>query len=106
VFVSLLKAENFDVIDLGTDITPEAFLSAYNEHKPDIIAMSALLTTTMDEMEKVINLLKDAGVRDKVKVIIGGAPITNEYADKIGADAAAKDAVDGIRVIRQWAKYR
>jgi 5-methyltetrahydrofolate--homocysteine methyltransferase len=104
VFVSLLKAENFDVIDLGTDITAEKFLEAYNEHKPDIIAMSALLTTTMDEMEKVVKELVDAGVRDKVKVIIGGAPITDEYAVKIGADAAAKDAVEGIRVIRKWAK--
>ena len=104
VFVSLLKAENYDVIDLGTDITPEAFLEAYNEHKPDIIAMSALLTTTMDEMEKVLKVLVNAGVRDKVKVIIGGAPISDEYAEKIGADAAAKDAVDGIRIIRSWAK--
>jgi len=104
VFVSLLKAENFEVIDLGTDIKPEAFMVAYNEHKPDIVAMSALLTTTMIEMGKVIDELKAAGVRDKVKVIIGGAPITDEYAVKIGADAAATDAVDGIRVIRQWAK--
>ncbi len=104
VFVSLLKAENFDVIDLGTDITAQKFLEAYNEHKPDIIAMSALLTTTMDEMEKVVKELVDAGVRDKVKVIIGGAPITDEYAVKIGADAAAKDAVEGIRIIRKWAK--
>jgi dimethylamine corrinoid protein len=104
VFVSLLKAENYDVIDLGTDITPEAFLEAYNEHKPDLVAMSALLTTTMDEMEKVVKVLVDAGVRDKVKVIIGGAPISNEYAEKIGADAAAKDAVEGIRIIRSWAK--
>jgi 5-methyltetrahydrofolate--homocysteine methyltransferase len=104
VFVSLLKAENFDVIDLGTDITPEAFMAAYHEHKPDIIAMSALLTITMGEMGKVIEELKAAGVRDKVKVLIGGAPITDEYAVEIGADAAAKDAVDGIRIIRQWAK--
>ena len=104
VFVSLLKAENYEVIDLGTDITPDAFLEAYEEHKPSLIAMSALLTTTMDEMGKVIQKLVDAGVRDKVKVIIGGAPITQEYAQKIGADAAATDAVDGVRVIRSWAK--
>jgi 5-methyltetrahydrofolate--homocysteine methyltransferase len=103
VFVSLLKAENYEVIDLGTDITPEAFLEAYNEHKPTLVAMSALLTTTMDEMGKVINKLAEAGVRDRVKVIIGGAPITEQYAEKIGADAAATDAVDGIRVIRGWA---
>ena len=106
VFVSLLKAENYEVIDLGTDITPEMFLVAYKDHKPDIVAMSALLTTTMDEMGKVVTLLKEAGVRDKVKVIIGGAPITDEYSEKIGADAAAKDAVDGVRVIRKWAEDR
>ncbi len=102
VFVSLLKAENYEVIDLGTDIGPEKFLEAYEEYKPSLIAMSALLTTTMDEMEKVIKKLVDAGVRDKVKIIIGGAPITQEYAEKIGADAAATDAVEGIRVIRSW----
>jgi corrinoid protein of di/trimethylamine methyltransferase len=102
VFVSLLKAENYEVIDLGVDATPQMFLESYQEHKPDIIAMSALLTTTMGVMENVITELRNAEVRDKVKVIIGGAPITEEYAERIGADAAAKDAVDGVRVIRQW----
>lgn len=102
VFVSLLRAENFEVIDLGVNITPQMFLEAYQEHKPDIIAMSALLTTTMEVMENVIAELRNAAVRDEVKVIIGGAPITEEYAEKIGADAAAKDAVDGVRIIRQW----
>jgi len=64
--------------------------------------MSALLTTTMEVMENVITELRNAAVRDEVKIIIGGAPITEEYAEKIGADAAAKDAVDGVRIIRQW----
>jgi corrinoid protein of di/trimethylamine methyltransferase len=102
VFVSLLKAENYEVIDLGVDATPQMFLEAYQEHKPDIIAMSALLTTTMEVMENVITELRNAAIRDEVKVIIGGAPITDEYAEKIGADAAARDAVDGVRIIRQW----
>ncbi|MBA7606925.1 Methionine synthase [subsurface metagenome] len=102
VFVSLLRAENYEVIDLGVNITPQMFLEAYQEHKPDIIAMSALLTTTMEVMENVIAELRNAAVRDEVKIIIGGAPITEEYAEKIGADAAAKDAVDGVRIIRQW----
>jgi 5-methyltetrahydrofolate--homocysteine methyltransferase len=102
VFVSLLKAENYDVIDLGVDVAPKMFLEAYQKHRPEIIAMSALLTTTMGEMENVIMELKNAGVRNKVKVIIGGAPITLEYAEKIGADAAAKNAVDGVQIIRQW----
>lgn len=64
--------------------------------------MSALLTTTMIEMENVVKALKEAGLRDKVKIIIGGTPITPEYARKIGADAAAKDAVDGVRICNEW----
>ena len=104
VFVSLLRAENYDVIDLGVDVTPKRYLEAYNEHQPNIVAMSALLTTTMGEMQDIISELKKAGVRDNVKIIIGGAPITQEYAEKIGADAAAKDAVEGVRIIRQWSK--
>lgn len=104
IIASLLKAQNFTVIDLGIDVTPQMFLTAYEKHKPDVIAMSALLTTTMVEMENVITEIKNAGVRDKVKVIIGGAPITSEFAKKIGADASAKSAVDGVRVICQWSK--
>ena len=64
--------------------------------------MSALLTTTMIEMEAIIKTLKDAGLRDKVKIIIGGAPITQEYAEKIGADAAARDAVQGVNICKSW----
>jgi len=106
VVVTLLKASNFDVIDLGVDVSPEKFVEAVKEHDPDIVAMSALLTTTMIEMESVIKSLKEAGLRDKVKVIIGGAPITPEYAEKIGADAAAKDAVEGVRVCSEWVKTK
>ena len=104
VVVTLLKAANFDVVDLGVDVSPEQFVEAVKKHKPDIVAMSALLTTTMIEMESVIKGLKEAGLRDKVKVIIGGAPITQEYAEKIGADAAAVDAVEGIRRCSEWMK--
>ena len=102
VVVTLLKAANFDVIDLGVDVSPEQFVEAVKKHEPNIVAMSALLTTTMIEMESVIKSLKEAGLRDKVKVIIGGAPITPEYAEKIGADAAAKDAVEGVRICTEW----
>jgi 5-methyltetrahydrofolate--homocysteine methyltransferase len=104
VFVSLLRAENYNVIDLGVDVTPKMFLEAYREHQPNIVAMSALLTTTMGEMQDIVSELKNAGVRNRVKIIIGGAPITQEYAEKIGADAAAKDAVEGVRIIRRWDK--
>jgi 5-methyltetrahydrofolate--homocysteine methyltransferase len=68
--------------------------------------MSALLTTTMVEMEDIIKELKKAGLRDKVKVIIGGAPITREYAEKIGADAAARDAVEGVNICKSWMAKR
>ena len=102
VFVSLLKAQNYEVIDLGVDISPEQFIEAVKEHKPNLVAMSALLTTTMVEMENVVKQLKEAGLRDSVKIIIGGAPLNQEYATGIGADAAATDAVEGIRIINGW----
>ena len=102
VFVSLLKAQNYEVIDLGVDISPEQFIEAVKEHKPNLVAMSALLTTTMVEMENVVKQLKEAGLRDSVKIIIGGAPLNQKYATGIGADAAATDAVEGIRIINGW----
>jgi len=102
VVITLLKAANFEVIDLGVDVSPEKFVEAVKKHNPDIVAMSALLTTTMIEMENVIESLKKNGLRDKVKIIIGGAPITPEYAEKIGADAAARDAVEGVRICSEW----
>jgi corrinoid protein of di/trimethylamine methyltransferase len=106
VVITLLKAGNFDVVDLGIDIDAEQFVEAVKTQNPDIVAMSALLTTTMVEMETVIKGLENAGVRDKVKIIIGGAPITPEYAKKIGADAAAKDAVEGVRTCNAWVKSK
>lgn len=102
VFVSLLRAQNYEVIDLGVDISPEQFVEAVKEHKPNLIAMSALLTTTMIEMENVVTQLKEAGLREDVKIIIGGAPLSQKYASDIGADAAASDAVEGIRIINSW----
>ncbi len=106
VVITLLRAANFDVVDLGVDISAEQFVEAVQKHNPDIVAMSALLTTTMIEMENVINSLKKAGLRGKLKVIIGGAPITPEYAKKIGADAAARDAVEGVRTCNEWMKRK
>jgi 5-methyltetrahydrofolate--homocysteine methyltransferase len=102
VFVSLLKAQNFDVFDLGVDVSPNQFLDAVKKYNPDYVAMSALLTTTMIEMENVVKLFEESGVRNSLKVILGGAPLTQEYAEKIGADAAAIDAVEGIRIINGW----
>ena len=102
VFLTLLRAANYEVIDLGVDVSPEGFLEAVKEHSPDILAMSALLTTTMVEMENIVAKLESEGVREGLKILIGGAPITDDYAQKIGADAAARDAVDGVRIVTQW----
>lgn len=102
IVVTLLNAAGFEVIDLGVDVPPEKFVEAVKENSPDIVGMSALLTTTMIEMEEVIKALKEAGLRNKVKIIIGGAPITEEFARKIGADAAARDAVEGVNICKSW----
>ena len=106
VFVTLLRAANYDIIDLGVDVSPEGFLEAVREHAPNVLAMSALLTTTMVEMENVIAKLKSEWVRNGFKILIGGAPITAKYAAQIGADAAARDAVDGVRIVAHWTSKR
>lgn len=96
----MLEGSGFDVVDLGVDVSPEAFIKAA-ENGAQIICMSALLTTTMGNMENTIQALKVAGLRDKVKVMIGGAPVTQEYANRIGADAFAPDASSATRVAHQ-----
>lgn len=102
VFVTLLKAQNYEVIDLGVDVSPVAFVEAVKLHRPNVVAMSALLTTTMGEMGNVVLELRRRGLRDGVKVIVGGAPMTRGFAEKIGADAWALDAVEGVRIISGW----
>lgn len=88
----MLEGAGFEVVDLGVDVTPEKFVAAVREQGVDIVAMSALLTTTMTTMEATIQALEAAGLRQKVKVIIGGAPINQAYADRIGADGYSPDA--------------
>ncbi len=94
------KGANFKVIDLGTNVPPEKFVEAAKEHNPDIIGLSALLTTTMPSMKTTIELLREAGLKD-TKIIIGGAPITKEFADQIGADAFAPDAASAVDAVRK-----
>ena len=98
---ALLEGGGFEVIDLGVNVAPEKFIAAVNEKGAHIIAMSALLTTTMPAMKTTIEALKQAGVREKVKVLIGGAPITQKYADEIGADGYSENAVGAVGVARQ-----
>ena len=96
----MLEGAGFQVIDLGTDVPAETFISAVKEHQPDFVAMSALLTTTMPNMQTTIEAMKEAGVRDQVKVMIGGAPITDAYAEKIGADGYAADASRAVKLAK------
>jgi len=95
----MLKGAGFEVIDLGVDVGPEKFIEQVKTAKAQLIGMSALLTTTMPGMEKTIKALKDAGI--PVKVIIGGAPVTQDYADKIGADGYAPDAASAVDLAKK-----
>lgn len=95
----MLESGGFTVINLGIDIAPEKFVAAFKEHQPDIIAMSALLTTTMMHMKDTIELIKEEGF--KVKCIIGGAPISQEFADTIGADGYSPDAASAVDLCRK-----
>jgi len=88
----MLEGAGFKVVDLGVNIKPQEFVDAVKEHKPDIVGMSALLTTTMPKMEETITALKEAGIRDQVKIMAGGAPVTQDFIDKIGADAYGANA--------------
>jgi 5-methyltetrahydrofolate--homocysteine methyltransferase len=101
---SLLEGGGFEVIDLGVNVTPEKFIATVNEKNANIIAMSALLTTTMPAMKTTIDALKQAGVRGKVKVLIGGAPITQKYADEIGADGYSESAVGAVALAKKAVK--
>ncbi len=97
----MLEGAAFEVIDLGSDVSPERFVEAARNSGAQIIAMSALLTTTMTNMKTTIDALNEAGLRDQVKVMIGGAPITQNYADQIGADGFAEDASRAVAKARQ-----
>lgn len=97
----LLKSSGFEVIDLGTDNTVDQFVMAVKEHKPDVLGMSALLTTTMLAMGDVIKAMDKEGLRKQTKVIIGGGPVSDRFAAQIGADAYAADAAEGVRKIKE-----
>jgi methylmalonyl-CoA mutase cobalamin-binding domain/chain len=94
----MLTANGFQVTDIGVDKKPEEFIAAIKETNADIVGASALLTTTMLQQEKLINALDEAGVRDQVKVMVGGAPVTDAFAEKIGADGYAEDAISAVNL--------
>ncbi|MBW2090901.1 MAG: corrinoid protein [Deltaproteobacteria bacterium] len=96
IVAMMLKGNGWKITDLGVDVSPEDFCRAVGEGSFDILGLSALLTTTMENLDLTIKALSDAGLRDKIKIMIGGAPVTQDYADRIGADAFGQDAWDAI----------
>jgi 5-methyltetrahydrofolate--homocysteine methyltransferase len=97
----MLKGAGFEVIDLGHDVAPERFVEAAREQGAQVIGMSALLTTTMPAMSKVVELLKSAGLADSVRTIVGGAPVSSEFAREIGADAHGYDAGNAVERVKE-----
>jgi len=98
----MLEGAGFSVIDLGTDVSPEVFAQTVREQNADIVGMSALLTTTMQSMRQTIEAIEDVGWRDKVKIMVGGAPLTDEFAREIGADGYAPDASRAVTLAKSW----
>jgi 5-methyltetrahydrofolate--homocysteine methyltransferase len=99
--IMMLRGSGFEVIDLGVDTSPDRFIEAVEEHKAPLLGMSALLTTTMPNMGKTIEAFIDADLRDEVKIMVGGAPVTQEFADDMGADGYGKDAMACVALARQ-----
>jgi len=97
---TLFYAAGFEVVDLGINVNSGTFLDAIRKETPDVLAMSALLTTTAKEQEKVIEGIKKEGLRDKVKIIVGGSPINQEFADRIGADGYGATAPEGVKIVK------
>ncbi|MGB9720761.1 MAG: corrinoid protein [bacterium] len=97
----MLEASGYEIIDLGKDVPNEKFIETVIEQQPQILALSSLMTTTMIQMETIINLLNRKKLRKNVRVIVGGAPLNQEYADKIGADGYAQDAAGAVRLVQK-----
>jgi 5-methyltetrahydrofolate--homocysteine methyltransferase len=97
----MCEGAGFEVKDIGKDVAPEEFVSAVKEFEPDLVGMSALLTTTMRAMESTIKVLEEAGLRDKVKIMVGGAPVTQAFADQIGADGYASNAASAADLAKK-----
>jgi len=98
----MCEGAGFEVVDLGKDVAPDAFVEAVKKIEPDVVGMSALLTTTMRSMEHTIKALEEAGLRDKVKVMVGGAPVTQAFAEQIGADGYASNAASAADLAKQF----
>ena len=99
----MIEGAGFETVDLGIDVEPEAFVEAVREHRPNLVGMSALLTTTMVNMKTTIEALEEAGLREGLKIMVGGAPVTEAFAKEIGADAYAPDAASAVDMARSLA---
>ena len=101
IVASMMEGSGFEVIDLGTDVTPEKFVNAVRENNPHVVCLSALLTVTMQAMKTTIDALETAGVRAQVKVLVGGAPVTSQYAREIGADGYSDNASGAVSLVKE-----
>jgi len=101
IVASMMEGSGFEVIDLGTDVTPEKFVNAVRENNPHVVCLSALLTVTMQAMKTTIDALETAGVRAQVKVLVGGAPVTSQYAREIGADVYSDNASGAVSLVKE-----
>ncbi len=102
IFISMAEAAGFAVYDMGIDISPSAFVEKIKEVKPEIVGLSGILTLSLDSMQKTVDLLKEVGLRDNVKIIIGGNPVTEQVCNQIGADAFTTNAVEGVKICQGW----
>lgn len=100
IVIMMLDAAGFEVVDLGVDVPTDKFIEAVKTETPQILGLSALLTSTMSEVKPIIDALQDNGLRDKVKVVVGGRPITQEFVDEVGGDGFAEDSIKAIQLIR------
>lgn len=102
VVVFMLDANGFEVIDLGIDVTPETFVAKIGETKPDVVGLSGLLTLAFTSMKETVDAIREAGLRDSVKIMIGGAPVDEHVQEYAGADAWGKDAMEAVALAKQW----
>ncbi|MGD8465468.1 MAG: cobalamin-dependent protein [Anaerolineae bacterium] len=102
VVVFMLDANGFEVIDLGVDVKPEAFVEKIHETQPDVVGLSGLLTLAFDSMRATVDTIREAGLREKVKIMIGGAPVDDHVREYTGADAWGKDAMEAVALAKQW----
>jgi len=102
VVTFMLDANGFEVIDLGVDVTPQAFVTGIKEAQPDVVGLSGLLTLAFQSMKETVDAVREAGLRDRVKIMIGGAPVDEHIQEYAGADGWGKDAMEAVALARQW----